>query len=132
MSIQAMLPAVLLLIAASLTACDTGMVEQLQFQKVTYADDVEPIMQKHCAECHVAGRQGADATGFLVDSYESVMHESRFGPVVDPGSAKTSSLYNLVSADDHLTIRMPHGKDPLSAEEIETIRVWIDNGAVKD
>ncbi|MEA2094343.1 MAG: c-type cytochrome domain-containing protein [Pseudomonadota bacterium] len=130
MSIRAMSLAVLLIIATGLAACDK--VEQLQFQQVTYADDVDPIMQKHCAECHVAGQQGAEASGFLMDSYESVMKGTRFGPVINPGSAISSSLYILVAGKGNLTIDMPHGKDPLSAEEIETIRVWIENGAVEN
>jgi hypothetical protein len=132
MSIRTMHLAVLLVIAAGLAACDKDMVEQQQFQKVTYADDVDPIMQKHCAECHVAGQQGAEASGFLIDSYESVMKDTRFGPVINPGSAMTSSLYILVAGKGSLTITMPHGKDPLSAEEIEIIRVWIENGAVEN
>ena len=132
MSIRAMQLAVLLLITAGLVACDKVEQEQLQFQKVTYADDVDPIMQKHCVECHVAGQQGAEASGLLIDSYESVMKGSRFGPVIVPGSAITSSLYILVSGKAKLTITMPHGKDPLSTEEIETIRVWIENGAVEN
>ena len=132
MSIRVMPLAVLLLIAASLAACDKDKAVQLQLQKVTYMDDVSPIIQKHCAECHVAGKQGAEATGLLLDSYESVMKDSRFGPVIDPGSARTSSLYIMVSGKDNLTISMPHGKAPLSAEEVETIRAWIDNGAVEN
>jgi len=128
---RAMPLAVLLVIAASLAACDKDKAEQPQTRKVTYVDDVAPIIQKHCAECHLAGQQGAVATGFQVDSYESIMKDDQFGQVIDPGSARTSSLYILVSGKDHLTINMPHGKAPLSAEEIETIRVWIDNGAVE-
>ena len=119
-----------LLTAAGLAACDK--VEQQQLQKVTYVDDVDPIMQKYCAECHVAGQQGAEASGFLIDSYESVMKGSRFGSVIDPGSPISSSLYILVSGKGSLTIGMPHGKDPLSAEEIETIRAWIEAGAVEN
>ncbi len=132
MSIQAMPLAVLLAIAASLAACDRDKAAEHQFQKLTYIDDVGPILQKHCAECHAAGQQGAEATGFIVDSYTSLMTDSNYGPVIDPGSARTSSLYILVSGKDNLTISMPHGKEPLSAEEIETIRVWIDNGAVEN
>jgi uncharacterized membrane protein len=132
LNIRTMSLAVLLLIAASQAACDRNKTEQVQFRKVTYADDVEPILQKHCAECHAAGKQGAEATGLLVDSYESVMKGSQYGPVIDPGSARTSSLYILISAKDHLTINMPRGRTPLSDEEIETIRLWIDNGALEN
>ncbi len=132
MSIRAMPLAVLLLITAGQVACEKveQEQEQLQIQKVTYADDVDPIIQNNCAGCHVAGQQGAEESGLLLDSYVSLMKGSRFGPVVDPGSAITSSLYILVSGNTTLTVTMPHGKDPLSAEDIETIRVWIEDGAV--
>ena len=123
--------AVLLLITAGLAACDKDKVAQPHFQKVTYVDDVAPILQKHCAECHVPGQQGAEASGLLLDSYESIMEGTSFGPVINPGTAMTSSLYVLLTGKERLTITMPHGKAPLSAEEIETIRVWIDNGAVE-
>jgi mono/diheme cytochrome c family protein len=129
MSIRTIFFAVLLVITANLAANDKDKVEQLQLQKVTYVNDVGPIMQKHCAECHTAGQQGAEATGFLVDSYESLMKGSRFGPVIDPGSAKTSSLYNMVSGKGNLAVTMPHGKDPISTGDVNTIRVWIENGA---
>ena len=132
MSIRAIFFAVLLAITANLAANDKDKVEQLQLQNVTYVNDVAPIMQKRCATCHAAGQQGAEATGLLVDSYESLMKGSRFGPVVDPGSAKTSSLYNMVSGKGDLAVTMPHGKDPISTEEIETIRVWIENGATEN
>lgn len=129
MSIRALPLAVMLLIAASLAACDKEQGEVQPLRKVSYKDDVAPILQRHCAECHTAGQQGAEATGLLVDSYESLMKGSEYGPVIDPGSARTSSLYILISGKENLTINMPHGKSPLSAEDIETIRVWIDNGA---
>ena len=132
MSIRAMPVAVLLLIAAVLVACDADKARQPQPRKVSFADDVGPILQKHCAECHLAGGQGAVASGFVMDSYASVMEGTRFGPVVDPGSAMTSSLYLLISGEGKLTISMPHDRTPLSAEEVETIRVWIESGAVED
>ena len=130
MNIRSMPFAVLLPIAASLAACDKA--EQPQPHKVTYTDDVKPILQKHCFECHVAGQQGAKASGLLMDSYASLMKGTSFGPVINPGSPTASSLYILISGKDKLTITMPHGKEPLSDNEIETIRVWIENGAVEN
>ena len=130
MNIRVMYLAAPLLISAGLSSCDKA--EQPQFQKVTYANDVEPIIQKHCAVCHVTGKQGARESGLLMDSYESLMKGTPFGQVINPGSAMSSSLYILVSGKDRLTVTMPHGKKPLSDEEIETIRVWIENGAVEN
>ena len=121
-----------LAIMAGLAACEKPDTEVPPvLPKVTYVDDVAPILQTHCAECHMPGMQGAEATGFLVDSYASVMNESHYGRVVDPGSAQTSSLYNLIAGKQHITVSMPVDKDPLSSGEIELIRVWIDGGAVE-
>jgi len=130
MNIRAMYLAAPLLISAGLSSCDKA--EQPQYRKVTYANDVEPIIQKHCAVCHVSGQQGARESGLVMDSYESLMKGTPFGQVINPGSAMSSSLYILVSGKDRLTVTMPHGKKPLSDEEIETIRVWIENGAVEN
>ncbi len=121
-----------LVILAGLVACEKNdMGTSPVLPKVTYVDDVAPILQTHCAECHMPGMPGAEATGFLVDSYASVMDESHYGRVVDPGSAQTSSLYNLIAGKEHITVSMPVGKESLSTEEIEIIRVWIDGGAVE-
>jgi hypothetical protein len=130
MNIRSMPFAVLLPIAACLAACDKA--EQPQLHKVTYADAVRPILQKHCLECHAAGKQGTRASGLLMDSYASLMKGTSFGPVINPGSPMASSLYILISGKDKLTITMPHSKEPLSEEDIKTIRVWIENGAVEN
>ena len=130
MNIRFMHLAALFPITAALSSCDNQ--NQPQFHNVTYANDVEPIIQKHCAECHVTGQQGAKASGLLLDSYESLMKGTSLGQVINPGSAMSSSLYILISGKDKLTINMPHGNMPLSDEEIETIRVWIENGAVEN
>ena len=123
--------AVLLPVISMLVACDKP-VEQTEAGKVTYTDDVASVLAKHCVECHVPGQMGAEESGLLMDSYASVMKGSRFGPVVNPGSAMTSSLYILMSGVDRLEVKMPHGRKTISSEEIETVRAWIDNGAVEN
>jgi len=128
MNIRYRLPIVLLLIVLGIAACD----QEAPFRKVTYVADVEPIVQKHCLECHVAGKEGAEKSGYLMDSYEAVMKGTKFGPVIVPDSSESSSLYLLVAGKADPSILMPHGKMPLSDEQITTIRLWIDKGAVKD
>lgn len=124
--------AMLLLIVSGLPACDNSRQLPAQTQKITYTEDVAPILEKHCIACHVTGKEGTEESGLVLDSYETVMKGSRFGPVIDPGSAKSSSLYILISGKTELTVSMPHGRNPLAAEDIDTIRAWIDNGAIKN
>ena len=130
MPVRALPPAALALVVACLAACEKPGPPPVD--KLTYADNVQPILQKHCAACHVPGQPGADASGFLVDSYASVMEGTRHGSVVEPGSARNSPLYLLVSGKERLVVKMPHGKDSLAPVEIETIRAWIDEGAIAE
>ena len=128
MNIRNTLPFLSLVIVAGIAACD----KEAPFRTVTYVTDVEPIVQQHCLECHVAGQDGAEKSGYLMDSYEGVMKGTRFGPVIVPESSESSSLYLLVAGKADPSIQMPHGKASLSDEQITTIRLWIDKGAVKE
>ena len=74
--------------------------------------------------------EGAQKSGFQIDSYASIMKGTKLGPVIVPGSAESSTLYRLVAHKANPRINMPHGKAPLTAGEIDTIRLWIDQGAI--
>lgn len=95
----------------------------------SFANDVQPIINKHCVECHMKGGKGNVASGFLVESYDSVMKGTKFGPVIVPGDPLSSSLYRLVAGEVDKSIRMPHGKDPIPQQEITIIETWITQGA---
>jgi hypothetical protein len=97
--------------------------------KTVFLTDVKPILDKHCVQCHAPGGEGAQKSGFLVDSYASVMQGTKYGPVVEPGSPESSTLYRLVSGKVDPSIQMPHGEQKLAPQEIETIRIWIEQGA---
>jgi uncharacterized membrane protein len=116
-----------LALVAGLAACD----KEAPFTQVTYTADVEPIIQQRCLECHAPGQEGAKASGYVMDSYEGVMKGTKYGPVIVPGSSESSSLYRLVAGQADPSIQMPHGKEPLSTEQVKTIRLWIDKGAEK-
>lgn len=51
------------------------------------------------------------------------------GEAVIPFNSKRSLLYRLISGDVADSLRMPLGKNPLSENQIATIKNWIDNGA---
>ncbi|WP_242471020.1 c-type cytochrome domain-containing protein [Thiocystis violacea] len=100
-----------------------------QPSNVSFKQDVLPIISKHCVECHLPGGAGHEASGFLVESHASLMKGTKFGPVIVPGDSLSSSLYRLVAGEVDASIRMPHGKDPLSQQEIAMIETWITQGA---
>jgi hypothetical protein len=96
---------------------------------VGFATQVKPVLDQNCVECHRAAGQGYGKSGLRLDSYESLMAGTKFGPVIKPGSAISSSLYLLVAGKADPSIRMPHNRKPLPSESVEIIKNWIDQGA---
>ena len=116
--------------ALMLTACGQG--------QVSYSDDVQPIFDRYCISCHSGAGEGAERSEYLMTDYDNVMQGTKFGQVVVPGSRMSSSLYLVVAGKTAPEIRMPpHNEESfaagrgvmLSAEAIETVGLWIDQGA---
>ncbi len=106
---------------AMLTACSV--------KNVSYSKDVQQILSKNCSECHAPGKPGFEASGLDTTGYPSLMKGGKFGPLVKPGDAFTSALNMLVEGRAHPSIRMPHGKEKLSSGDVETLKVWVSEGA---
>lgn len=99
---------------------------------VSFEQDVKPVLQKYCLSCHSASGKGYAESGFSVESYSDVMKGTKFGPVIIPGSSVSSTLQRLVEHKAHPSLNMPQGGVSLPKEQVEIIRVWIDQGAKDD
>lgn len=98
---------------------------------VSYAKDIQPILDQYCSSCHTAEGAGVEASGFRTDSYAAVMTGTRFGPMIEPGDPLSSSLYRLVSGREiDPSIRMPHGDAKMPDAEVQLIEDWIRQGAL--
>jgi uncharacterized membrane protein len=98
--------------------------------EVSYRSDVAPILIKHCQSCHTPGQAGYVVSGFDLGDYDSLMKGTTYGPVVLPGDALTSVLVMLIEGRADPSINMPHGgANPLTAEEKQTVRLWVEQGA---
>jgi hypothetical protein len=101
-----------------------------QPKEVSFKEEARPILDRHCIECHTPpSGQGYVKSGLSMASYQDLMKGTRFGPVVKPGDSLTSALIMLVEGRADPSIQMPHGKEPLTKEEIHTLKVWVDQGA---
>jgi hypothetical protein len=110
------------LLAAPLTA-------QVEFEK-----QVLPLLQQKCFECH---RESRDAEGNLkkpkgglrLDGRAWIEKGGKGGRVLAPGNAAQSELYTrTVLPPDH-DDKMPARGEPLTAEESDVLKRWIDGGA---
>jgi cytochrome c553 len=112
---------VLIVSAAFMVACG--------LRDVSYAKDVQPILTKNCSECHSPGQQGFTASGLNTTSYAALMKGGRYGALIKPGDAFTSALNMLVEGRVDKSIRMPHGRDKLSDQDIAVLKAWVNEGA---
>ncbi|MEQ1904946.1 MAG: DUF1549 domain-containing protein, partial [Pirellulaceae bacterium] len=94
---------------------------------VDYVRDVRPILKTKCATCH----NEADANaGLRLDSAVKVMKGGDSGPVVVPGKSGESRLIHAVMQTGDLKMPPPEDAKPLDESQIETLRRWIDQGAL--
>lgn len=114
---------------------------------VSFAQQVQPILQKNCQSCHHVGGEGYAVSNFSVESYESVMKGTKFGPVVNPGSSISSTLVVLIEHRADPSLHMPKTSKKtieehkrfaqideahatyLPRDQINIIKEWIDQGA---
>lgn len=92
---------------------------------VTFEQDVRPILEKRCFECHGPTRQRG---GLRLDSGDAIRKGGTTGVVIVAGKSAESLLICHVGAVGD-TKRMPPKGDPLSKDQIAILRAWIDQGA---
>src|SRR5947207_13924538 len=94
--------------------------------KVDFAKKIQPILQQQCVKCHGPEKQKAK---LRLDSKEAAMKGGKDGVVIVASDAAKSELYRRITlpkGDDDI---MPNEGDPLSKEQTDLIRDWINQGA---
>lgn len=115
--------AVLGLIPLAMAACNSE-------PQVSFSGDVKPILDQNCIQCHQAGGLGEVASGLNMETYDGLMKGTRNGPMVISGDIEGSNILVLMEGRADPSIRMPHGqKQPVSKQDIQSIRLWIKQGA---
>ncbi len=101
---------------------------------VGFQSDINPILQKKCQQCHLPpDGAGYVRTGLNMESYDTLMHGTVFVEVIIPGDSKRSVLNKLVEGRAGEMMRMPHGEaDKLTAEEVEFLKLWVNQGALNN
>ncbi|MFN8443229.1 MAG: c-type cytochrome domain-containing protein [Caldilineaceae bacterium] len=89
---------------------------------VGYTEDIQPIFLRVCNTCHSSVVQ---QKGLQVTNFNTLMKGSLTGPVVVPGSAEQSKLWEMVS-----TNKMPL-IGSLTEREKTLIKIWINGGALE-
>lgn len=93
---------------------------------VDFNTEVKPIFNKKCISCHGGvKRQG----GFSVLFRSEALANTESGkPAIIPGDPGKSEMIRRLTLNDPEE-RMPYKHEPLSEDEINTLRKWIKQGA---
>jgi hypothetical protein len=99
-------------LAVGLAACSAEAVKE-----VSFSGAIQPTLNAKCLQCHFGGRAPFDMTR---DNSHADLKK-----YVIPGKAEASPLYVKVKGG-HATVA------PMTPEQIETLRQWINQGALKN
>ncbi len=97
--------------------------------QVSFEEDVFPIIELRCLECHQPGGIGYEKSGLDLRNYEGLMKGTKYGSMVTPGNAFESNLLAVIDRRTSPEIWMPHKKKQLSKCERQTFRFWVMQGA---
>ena len=114
------------LVSTLLVSClCTPLVAQTP-KKVSFGNDVAPILSGNCIQCHGGANHMANLD---LRTREGVLKGGQHGAAIVPGNAAASNLYRHVAGQEQP--RMPLG-GKLSDEQIAILKAWVDGGAEWD
>lgn len=99
---------------------------------VSFTNDVQPILDQHCISCHNSGFANNNSD---LSSYSAIFSGTGaiYGnKLVVPNFPDSSGLVDKIEPNPDSGGRMPTGGPFLSGDEIQTIRAWINEGALNN
>jgi hypothetical protein len=94
-------------------------------KKVSYSQDIRPILSTNCFACHGRDEEARQAE-LRLDVRDAAVEYS----AIAPGDAESSILIERVaSSDPELVMPPPDSGHRLTSDQIELLRRWIEEGA---
>jgi mono/diheme cytochrome c family protein len=108
----------------SASSAEPPALPQPASRPVDFRNDVKPILEISCLQCHGHGR---DKGGFQIDTRETLLKGGDSGKAVLERKSADSLLIHLVAGVDPDNV-MPRKGKRLTPEQIGILRAWIDQG----
>ncbi len=116
----------------------TAVISSAHAQDPSFERDVVPILNNYCVMCHLPGGAQGGLSLYPDAWSELVGIPSKQSPLlqVEPGSPESSYFYiKLIETGESVGGSgqlMPIQQPPLAQDQIETIRLWIEQGALRN
>ncbi len=99
---------------------------------VDFSSQIRPILSDRCFLCHGPDNESREAE-LRLDRRDSAVEDRGDYAVIVPGKSGVSELVARIVSDDPSSVMPPpETQKSLSADEIELLRRWIDEGARYD
>ena len=106
------------------TEAPTEALAEAPAAAVSFTNDVLPIIESRCVNCHGGDRI---EEGLLLRTYDEILAGSENGPVVVPGDVANSLLVELVTNQ-----KMPKRGPKLTPPQVQIISDWVAAGALNN
>lgn len=114
---------------ATLTETERKKPETIEAVYV-FEDAIQPLLKKRCAQCHQDGKLKGE---LRIETHADLLEGGKSGPAIVAGNLSGSELYKRITLDSSHEEFMPtDGKTPLTKNEVELIRWWIEKAAAAD
>lgn len=95
---------------------------------ISFNRDVRPILSEHCYRCHGPATQDVKA-GLRLDMLKSVMQDRGGYKAIEPFKPSESEVIERIHSSTEPMPPKDSGVSALSAEQKQTLRLWIEQGA---
>ena len=96
-------------------------------EKITYDDDILPIFESICLNCHNPDKKKGDLD---LSNYTGVMAGGSGGEIASPGDGAGSKLYASITHTAEPF--MPPKGDKLAKKDADLVRSWINGGLLEN
>jgi WD40 repeat protein len=96
-------------------------------EKITYQDNVLPLIEANCSKCHNPDKKKADLD---LTSFQGALKGSGSGPIVLSSNPDGSKLWKALNHSEEPF--MPPNRPKLGDKELETFKKWIAGGLLEN
>jgi WD40 repeat protein len=110
-------------------AAEKSSTAQGTSRKISYYQDIRPILQANCLGCHQPAKSKG---GYVMTDFKKLLAggDSAHAAIV-PAHPEQSAMLKMITPQDG-EVRMPKGKTPLGDDAVALFRSWIEQGAQDD
>ncbi len=98
----------------------------ISFGAPDFRKDIQPILETQCLRCHGAGKEKGD---LRLHDKEHFLTGGSSGSLLQPDKRGISLLIDRISLPPEDDEVMPQEAEPLSPEQIEMLKAWVEAGA---